>query len=87
MILEMLVAMVSVQLYYVYLVVRQESGITQQLVRAKSRLANQGLTIPWLELISAHMVANLLVNVKDALQGLSVTELNGWLDSCGQYTM
>ena len=30
----------------VYAVVKQESGITQRLVPAKSRLAKQGLTIP-----------------------------------------
>ena len=65
----------------VYAVVKQESGITQRLVAAKSRLAKQGLTIPRLELISAHMVTNLLVNVKSALEGLPITELNGWLDS------
>ena len=65
----------------VYAVVRQESGITQRLVAAKARLAKQGLTIPRLELISAHMVTNLLMNVKFAMEGLPVTELNGWLDS------
>ena len=78
----------------VYAVVEQESGTTQRLVAAKARLAKQGLTIPRLELISAHMVTNLLANVRVALEGLPVTELNGWLDStvalfwisgCGQY--
>ena len=59
----------------------QECGNTQQLVTAKARLAKQGLAIPRLELISARMVINLLVNVKDALQGLPVTGLNGWLGS------
>ena len=48
---------------------------------AKARLAKQGLTIPRLELISAQMVTNLLVNVKIALEGMPVTGLNGWLDS------
>ena len=65
----------------VYAVVKQESGTTQRLVAGKARLAKQGLTIPRLELISAHMVTNLLANVKVALDGLPVTELNGWLDS------
>ena len=32
-----------------------ESGITQRLVAAKARLVKQGLTIPRLELVSAHM--------------------------------
>ena len=44
---------------------------------AKARLAKQGLTIPHLELISAHMMANLLVNVKVALEGMPVTGLDG----------
>ena len=65
----------------VYAVVKQESGITQRLVAAKARLAKQGLTIPRIELISAHMVTNLLVNVKVALEGMPVTGLNEWLDS------
>ena len=42
----------------VYAVVRQPSGNTQRLVVAKSRLAKQGLTIPRLELIAAHMATN-----------------------------
>ena len=54
----------------VYSVVRQKSGNTQQLVTAKSRLAKEGLTIPRLELISAHMATNLVKNVQNALQNL-----------------
>ena len=65
----------------VYAVVKQESGITQRLGAAKARLAKQGLMIPRLQLIFAHMVTNLLVNVKSTLEGLPITELNGWLDS------
>ena len=65
----------------VHAVVLQESRITQQLVSMKARLAKQSLTIPRLELISAHTVTNLLVNVKTALEGMPVTGLNGWLDS------
>ena len=65
----------------VYAVVKQESWTTQRHAAAKTRLAKQGLTIPRLELISAHMVTNLLVNVKVALEGMPVTGLNGWLDS------
>ena len=60
---------------------KQESKITQRLVTAKARLAKQGLTIPRLELISAHMVTNLLVNVKIPLEGMPVTGVNGWHDS------
>ena len=65
----------------VFAVVEQEAGITQRLVAAKARLAKQGLTIPRLELVSAHMVTNVLANVKDALKGFPVVGLHGWIDS------
>ena len=65
----------------VYAVVRQQSKVTQGLVAAKSRLAKQGLTIPRLELVSAHMAANLISNVERALEGFPVTVTQGWLDS------
>ena len=65
----------------VYSVVRQKSGNTQQLVTAKSRLAKEGLTIPRLELISAHMATNLVKNVQNALQNLPEPTIYGWLDS------
>ena len=47
----------------VYAVVAQESGSTQGLVTAKSRLSKRNLTIPRLELIMGHMAANLAANV------------------------
>ncbi len=65
----------------VYSIVRQESGVTQRLVAAKGRLAKQGLTIPRLELVSAHMATNLVTNVSNALQGLPKPRIFGWLDS------
>ena len=65
----------------VYSIVRQQSGTTQQLVAAKSRLAKEGLTIPRLELISAHMATNLVKNVQNALQNLPEPTIYGWLDS------
>ena len=64
-----------------FAVVTQKSGTTQRLVAAKARLAKKGLTIPRLELVAAHMVANLLTNVKDALSGFPVMSLHGWTDS------
>ena len=51
------------------------------LVAAKARLAKEGLTIPRLELVSAHMAANLVTNVRNALQGLPELTIYGWLDS------
>ena len=66
----------------VYAVVRQDSGVAQGLVAAKSRLAKVNLTIPRLELVAGHMAVNLAVNVRDALQGLNVAEdIQCWLDS------
>jgi len=52
----------------VYAVVQQPSGTNQGLLAAKSRLAKMWLTIPRLELVSAHMASNLMASVKDALQ-------------------
>ena len=65
----------------VYAVVNQPSGTTQGLVSAKARLAKQGLTIPRLELVSAHMASNLVDNVRKALDGFPVQETYCWLDS------
>ncbi|KAK3751386.1 hypothetical protein QZH41_002579 [Actinostola sp. cb2023] len=42
----------------VYAVVEQESGVRQGLVAARARLAKQGLTIPRLELVAAHMAVD-----------------------------
>ena len=61
-------------------VVRQPSGLSQGLVTAKARLAKQGLTIPLLELVSAHMSTNLITNVEKALEGFPVNvAMNGWI--------
>ena len=65
----------------VYAAVRQKSGTTQRLVVGKGRLAKQGLTIPRLELIGAHMATNLVMNAKKALEGLPISRICGWLDS------
>ena len=65
----------------VYAVVRQHTGSTQRLVAAKGRLAKQGLTIPRLELIAAHMATNLLLNVRNALDNLPTPRVYAWQDS------
>ena len=65
----------------VYAVVQQPSGTNQGLLAAKSRLAKKGLTIPRLELVSAHMASNLVANVKDALQDQPIRSVYGWLDT------
>ena len=64
-----------------YAVVHQASGSNQRLLAAKACLAKKGLTIPRLELVSAHMAANLAENMKNALQGQPVKSVYGWLDS------
>ena len=60
-----------------YAIVQQEAGVTQGLVPAKSQPAKQGLTIPRLELVSAHMGTNLVSNAQEALEGFPVTRPNG----------
>ena len=62
-------------------VVRQASGNSKGLVASKSRLAKKNLTIPRLELVSAHMASNLVDNVQQALEGFPVKRVFGWLDS------
>ena len=64
-----------------YAVVEQASGTNQGLVTAKARLPKQGLTIPRLELVAAHMAANLVVNVREALTGFPVESSHCWTDS------
>lgn len=65
----------------VHAVVKQRSGASVGLIAAKSRLAKKNLTIPRLELVSAHMAANLADNVRIALDGYPVKAVYGWLDS------
>ena len=64
-----------------YAVVKQHSGASVGLIIAKSRLAKKNLTIPRLELVSAHVAANLADNVRIALDGYPVKAVYGWLDS------
>lgn len=56
-------------------------GISQQLVADQSGLAKEGLTIPHLELVFAHMATNLLMNIRNALDNLPTPKVYGWLDS------
>ena len=65
----------------VYAVVHQAFGVNEGLLAAKSRLAKKGLTIPRLKPVSAHMAANLVENVRNALEGQLVRSVHGWLDS------
>ena len=65
----------------VYAVITQASGVSKGLIAAKSRLAKKNLTIPRLELVAAHMTANLVHNVRTALEGYPITSVYGWSDS------
>jgi hypothetical protein len=66
----------------VYTVITQESGTTQGLITAKSRIAKQGLTIPHLELVAGHMAVNLAANVRESLNGFRLDpDIQRWLDS------
>ena len=65
----------------VYSVVRQWGGMTQTLVTGKARLAKKDLTTPRLELVTAHMAANLVINMKNGLKDLPEPTIYGWLDS------
>ena len=65
----------------VYTTVTQDSGTSQGLLTAKARLAKKGLTTPRLELVAAHMTANVVDHVKTILKGYPVKKVYGWLDS------
>ncbi len=65
----------------VYGVSKQDSGDTQMLIAAKSRLAKRALTIPRLKLIAGHMAVNLITNVSSAIGKERITEQHCWLDS------
>ena len=61
--------------------ITQASGVSKGLMAAKSRLAKKNLTIPRLELVAAHMAANLVDNARTALEGYPITSVHGWSDS------
>ena len=65
----------------VYAAVRQSSGTTQWLVAAKSQPVKQGLTIPRVELVAAHMATDLLMDICNAETMYLPQRCFGWLDS------
>ena len=67
----------------VYAITKQASGVNVGLVTAKARLAKQDLTLPRLELVSAHMATNLVSYVKKIINDIPVISVFGWLDSSG----
>ena len=65
----------------VYAVVYQPSSVNQILITSKSRISKHNITIPRLEVISTNMGANLVQNVKSALESENVRSATGWTDS------
>ena len=65
----------------IYAVVQQTEKVTQGLLASKSRIAKKDTGIPRLELVSAHMTANLLAKLLTPLDGYAITGVHGWLDS------
>ena len=67
----------------VHAVVHQGTDVNQGFVAAKARLVKKSLTIPRKELVAGrrHMSANLVRNVKKALENLPIRNVYGWLDS------
>ena len=49
----------------------------QGLIASKSILSKKDITIPRLELIAAHMAANLATNIKAALKDLNIRSVIG----------
>ena len=64
-----------------YTVVNQQNIFSQNLITTKSRLARKNLSIPRLELVAAHMSANLAENIKICLSKLNIREIYPWSDS------
>ena len=64
-----------------YAVVNQQNIFSQNLITWKSRLARKKLSRPRLELVVAHMLANLAENAKTCLSKLSVKNIYAWSDS------
>ena len=55
--------------------------VHQNLLVAKSRIAQRDLSIPRLELIAAHTLSSLMNHVKEVLEGQPVEEYHCWVDS------
>ena len=65
----------------IYAVIDQRERKSQGLLVSKSRLSKKGLSIPRLELVAAHIAANLMENVRNALHNYQISKCYGWSDS------
>ena len=64
-----------------YAVIHQKENVNQGIITSKARLAKKNLSIPRLELVSAHMSANLAQNIKTSLSKLNLRKFYCWTDS------
>ena len=65
----------------IFVVIHYGDRTTQGLLTAKSRIAKKDLSIPRLELVAGHMVANSLDNVRKLLTTYPRVTTHAWLDS------
>ena len=65
----------------IYVVAKQGELVSQGQLVSKAPLAKRDLTIPRLELVSCHMVCNLIHNTRKVLSYLLVTGVYVWTDS------
>ena len=66
-----------------YAKVYQPNKMSQSLITSKSRLAKKNISIPRLELITAHMSSNLVGNLNCSLRKFNIGEVYAWSDSIG----
>ena len=57
------------------------SPVQRNLLVAKSRIAPRDLSIPWLELIAAHMLSRLMNHAKEVLKDQPIDNYHCWVDS------
>ena len=65
----------------VYVVIHHKEKTAQGLVTSKARIAKPNVSIPRLEHIAGHMVANLIDSFCRTLTGYNIFVAYGWLDS------
>ena len=65
----------------IYAVIKQAGVISQGFLISKTRLAKRDLTIPRLELVSCHMLSNLLHNTFKVLSHIQIAGVFAWSDS------
>ena len=62
-------------------VIEQSSGTVKGLLTSKSRISKKNTSIPRLELVAAHMAANMAKNIHNALHRLPIKSMVIWVDS------